>query len=101
MADMSEAPTWAPKARRYEIFEALGLDPWAHTRPTSGDFIFFHGDMVILDLGGNEVTISFSTLESLSRLFGTKNINIETCSGRPYSDITPGDPAYFKIVIKR
>lgn len=101
MADMSEAPTWAPKARRYEIFEALGMDPWTHHRPSSGDFIRFHEDKVEIDMEGNEITLSFLVLESLSRLFATNKIDIETCFGAPLSDVTPGDPACFKIVIRR
>jgi hypothetical protein len=45
--------------------------------------------------------LTFDTLSRLSEAFGTKLIDIEFETGFGGSDVTPADPATFKIFVRR
>jgi hypothetical protein len=87
---MDEAPSWAPAARRYEIVEALGIDPWAG-RSLHWLKIHIYDDRVEIDIM-NAINITYKNLQRLSTILLTTNIQIEC---RHDGD---GEPSTFNII---
>jgi len=55
----------------------------------------------VLDLSDLDITVSLVELREVAVLFGTEDIHVEFEEATAdYSELTPGNPAKFKLVIK-
>lgn len=77
---MEESPPWAPRARRYEICQALGVNPWRGTKVDAVEITFTDDQMCLIDI--NCVNdISLENLLALSDLFATDDIVLDVDLG--------------------